>query len=169
LDATLTSHHRLYQRTLDRYTFRVATPDDADAIVALWPEHWAEAHYRDRGIIPDEERYRAWTRRVLEYGRQVMLVALDGDVIIGFFAYMLDHNFSVNPVAVMGTFYVRKEHRRSAVAAILLDLAIGSAKGDGACALHAPITSETLSSRALENMMRHQGFTAIGTVMGRAL
>jgi L-amino acid N-acyltransferase YncA len=169
LDATLTTHRRLYQRTLERYDFRVATPADTDGIVALWPEHWEEAHYKDRGIVPCEERYRAWTEKVLTYGVQIMLVALDGPTIIGFFAYSLDHNFSVDPVAVMGTFYVRKEHRRSAVAAILMDLAIGSAKGDGACAFHAPITSETLSSRALENMMRHQGFNAIGTMMGRAL
>ena len=40
---------------------------------------------------------------------------------------------------------------------------------DGACALHAPITSETLGSRALENMFSKYGFTVIGSMMGRSL
>ena len=103
-------------------------------------------------------------------GLQPRLLAIDkDDGIVGFFAYTLDHNFSVRPVAVMGTFFVRKAHRRSAVPAILFELGIAMAKGDGACAFHAPITSETLSSRALENAFRKHGFTVIGTMMGRAL
>jgi len=73
------------------------------------------------------------------------------------------------PVAVMGTFYVKKPHRRSAVPMILLELAIAQMQADGACALHAPITSESLSSRALENTFKKYGFAVIGTMMGRAL
>jgi L-amino acid N-acyltransferase YncA len=101
----------------------------------------------------------------------VFVVAVEkaSDRIVGFFAYSLDHNFSVKPVAVMGTFYVRKEHRRSAVPAILFDLALEAMKEDGACALHAPIASESLSSRSLENTFKKNGFTVIGTMMGRAL
>ena len=160
---------QLYRQTLDRYAFRLATESDVDGMVALWPEHWAEAHYRDRGIEPDEVRYRAWMTDMLHYGLGVWLVALREDEIVGFFAYTLDHNFSVAPVAVMGTFFVRKAHRRSAVPAILFELGVGQAAADGACAFHAPITSETLSSRALENMFKKAGFTTIGTMMGRAL
>jgi L-amino acid N-acyltransferase YncA len=164
-------HRRVYQRTLDRYTFRLATIDDVDGIVALWPEHWEEAHYKARGIEPDEPRYRQWTEDKIRYLDMVFLVAIERDSsrIVGFFAYSLDHNFSVKPVAVMGTFYVRKEHRRSAVPALLFDLAIEAMQEDGACALHAPIASESLSSRALENTFRKHGFTVIGTMMGRAL
>jgi GNAT superfamily N-acetyltransferase len=161
---------RIYRQTLDRYRFRVATPADADGIVALWPEHWGEAHYRDRGIEPDEARYAEWIRAKLEYDSNgVFLLALDGDEVVGFFAYTLDHNFSFRPVAVMGTFFVRKAHRRTAVPAILFELGIQSATDDGACAFHAPITSESLASRALENTFRKNGFITIGTVMGRAL
>jgi hypothetical protein len=160
---------QIYQRTLARYSFRVATPDDVDGMVSLWPEHWQEAHYRDRGILPDEDRYRAWMQRMLDYGLGVWILALLDKEVVGFFAYVLDHDFSVEPVAVMGTFFVRKAHRRSAVPAILFELGIQSAQDDGACAFHAPITSETQSSRALENMFKKYGFTNIGTVMGRAL
>jgi GNAT superfamily N-acetyltransferase len=162
-------HKKLLDQTMADYTFRVATPDDVDGIVALWPEHWAEAHYRDRGIVPDEERYRKWTWTMLEYGAGVWLLALHDDRIIGFFAYTLDHNFSEKPVAVMGTFFVEKAHRRSAVPAVLFELGIGLAEEDGACALHAPITSETRSSRALENMFTKHNFKQIGVMMGRAL
>jgi len=69
----------------------------------------------------------------------------------------------------MGTFFVRKAHRRSAVPAVLLELGIDAARNDGACAFHAPITSETMSSRALENSFKRLGFNTIGTMMGRAL
>jgi L-amino acid N-acyltransferase YncA len=160
---------RIYRRTLDRYAFRIATEADVDGMVALWPEHWAEAHYTDRGIEPDETRYRAWMTDMLHYGLGVWIVALDGDEIVGFFAYTLDHNFCVRPVAVMGTFFVSRKHRRSAVPAILFELGVSQAAADGACAFHAPITSETQSSRALENSFKKAGFTVIGTMMGKAL
>ena len=163
------NHQRVYRATLARYTFRVATPADCDGIVALWPEHWQEANYHARGIIPDEDRYRSWTQKILDYGLHVIVLALYLDEVIGFFDYSLDHNFSTEPVAVMGTFYVKKPHRRSAVPMILLELAIAQMQADGACALHAPITSESLSSRALENTFAKYGFTVIGTMMGRAL
>ena len=117
--------------------------------------------------MPDEPRYRAWMTKMLKYGAHVWVLALDDDKIVGFFEYCLDHNFSEKPVAVMGSFFVAKAHRRSAVPAILFDLGVGQAQADGACAFHAPITSETQSSRALENMFRHHGFTVIGSMMGK--
>jgi L-amino acid N-acyltransferase YncA len=162
-------HSHLFEAALDRYTFRLAVPGDEDGIVGLWPEHWAEAHYPDRGIEPDEDRYRTWVERTIAQGNHPRLLAIDDMNIVGFFAYSLDHNFSVKPVAVMGTFFVSKAHRRSAVPAILLDLGLDAARNDGACAFHAPITSETMSSRALENSFRRLGFNIIGTMMGRAL
>jgi L-amino acid N-acyltransferase YncA len=161
--------HRLYRDAVEKYEFRVATPEDVDGLVALWPEHWAEANYHSRGIEPDEDRYRDWLANKIEYGLGVFVMALLNDVPIGFFAYTLDHNFSVKPVAVMGTFYVRKEHRRSAVPAMLFELGVDLAKADGACAFHAPITSESLASRSLENSFKKQGFAVIGTMMGKGL
>jgi L-amino acid N-acyltransferase YncA len=165
----LKPHQRVYKKTFEHYAFRVATPADVEGIIDLWPEHWEEAHYKDRGIEPDENRYREWMQAKLEYGNGVFLLALYRECVIGFFAYTLDHNFSVRPVAVMGTFFVRQAHRRTAVPAILFELGLRMATEDGACAFHAPITSETLSSRALENTFRKHGFTNIGTFMGRAL
>ena len=166
-------HKPLFEAALDRYTFRIAAPGDEDGIVDLWPEHWTEAHYPDRGIEPDEHRYYDWVKRTLENGSHPRILAIDGNSlgaeVVGFFAYSLDRNFSVRPVAVMGTFFVRKAHRRSAVPAILLELGIDTARNDGACAFHAPITSETMSSRALENSFKRLGFAVIGTMMGRAL
>lgn len=169
LDQVRSRHLRLYRQTLDRYEFRAAEEGDVDGIVALWPEHWAEAHYRDRGIEPDEERYRDWIAKKIHYNTGVFVLALDRGQVVGFFAYTLDHNFSKRPVAVMGTFFVAKAHRRSAVPAMLFELGLDLARADDACAFHAPITSETQSSRALENSFRKQGFTVIGTMMGRAL
>ena len=120
--------------------------------------------------MPDEPRYRAWTRKVLDYGAHVCLLALlDGEV-VGFFAYSLDHNFSIKPVAVMGTFFVAKAHRRSAVPAILFELGI---EPGGRPTAPAPSTRRSpprrSPRRALENMFKHHGFAVIGTMMGRAL
>lgn len=163
-------HKPLFEEALSRYTFRLATQDDVDGIVALWPEHWAEAHYPDRGIEPDEAKYRAWVKATIEAGVHPRILAIDNnDGIVGFFAYSLDRNFSVRPVAVMGTFYVRKAHRRSAVPAVLMELGLDAARNDGACAFHAPISSETQSSRALENSFKRLGFNVLGAMMGRAL
>jgi hypothetical protein len=164
-------HSRIYRETMASYTFRVATPDDVDGLVALWPEHWAEAHYKDRGIEPDEPRYRQWMHDKIEFGQGVFLIAVevDSQEIVGFFAYTLDHNFSKRPVAVMGTFFVGKAHRRTAVPALLMELGLQLAQQDGACAFHAPIASETRSARALENSFLKLGFKPIGTMMGRAL
>ena len=164
----LRARRRIYHAALDRYTFRVATPDDVEGIISLWPEHWEEAHYKDRGIEPDEARYRAWLTKRLTYGAGVWLLAIDeaDNSVVGFFEYSLDHNFSFRPVAVMGTFFVAKAHRRSAVPTILFELALSEATEDGACAFHAPIASETQSARALENTFRKHGFTIIGTMMG---
>jgi hypothetical protein len=160
---------RIVIDTIDRYIFRVATPDDVPAIVALWPEHWEEVHYKDRGIVPDEPRYIAWLTRMITYGGETFLLAeADGEV-VGFFSYGLDHNFSEKPVAVMDKFFVARKHRRSAIASILCGLGIDAAAQDGACAFHAPITSETAAARGLENMLAKHGFTQIGTVMGRAI
>jgi GNAT superfamily N-acetyltransferase len=163
-------YNRIFGRTFERYEFDTADIDDVDGIVALWPEHWEEAHYKDRGIVPDEARYRKWMKFCLYNVLGVWIVAKTRDnEIVGYINYELDHNFSVEPVAVMGNFFVAKAHRRTAVPAILFELALDLAKGDGACAFHAPIASETLSSRALENSFIKHGFTVIGTMMGRQL
>jgi GNAT superfamily N-acetyltransferase len=171
LDRVSDRHGELFRKAVARYEFRVAVEGDVDGIVALWPEHWAEAHYSDRGIVPDEPRYRDWVARKIECDAGVFLLAIDAGTgqPVGFFAYTLDHNFSEKPVAVMGSFFVRKTHRRSAVPALLLELGLDLAQSEGACAFHAPITSESLSSRSLENSFRKHGFTVIGTMMGRAL
>jgi GNAT superfamily N-acetyltransferase len=160
---------RAYRETLDTYTFRVATMDDVDGVVALWPEHWAESHYKDRGIEPDEPRYRRWLHDQIEYGGGIFVIAVHDDAVVGLFAYTLDHNFSVKPVAVMGSFFVRKAHRMTAVPALLMELGLQLARDDGACAFHAPLASEAQSVRALENSLLKNGFKPIGTMMGRAL
>jgi L-amino acid N-acyltransferase YncA len=162
-------HRRVYQETLKRYHFRVATAADVDGIVGLWPEHWQEAHYKDRGIVPCEPKYRAWLQSCLTNDLGVWVLAVEDERVVGFFNYELDDSFSERPVAVMGSFFVAMAHRHSAIPAILFELGLDLIRSEGACAIHAPIASETLSSRSLENTFKKHGFTVIGTMMGRAL
>lgn len=154
---------------MEDYLFRTATLDDIDGIVALWPEHWEEVHYKDRGLEPNEPAYREWLKLVIETAFMPFIVALHGDEIVGFINYSLDKNFSTKPCAVMDKFFVQKAHRRSAVAAVLFAMALDLATNDGAAAFHAAITSETLAAKGLENMLTKLGFDNIGTIMGRAL
>jgi GNAT superfamily N-acetyltransferase len=165
-----TSHRKqLLEAALDRYAFRVAEPIDCDAIAALAPEHWAEARYSERGIVLDQYRYRNWLKEMLEKGRGVWLLAELDDEVIGFFSYTLDHNFSEKPLAILDLFFVSKPHRRSAVPAVLLGFGLDLARHDGACAFHAPVTTEMQAARGLENMLMKTGFQPIGVILGRSL
>jgi GNAT superfamily N-acetyltransferase len=159
----------IYKRTLADYEFRNATVDDIEGIINLWPEHWEEVHYKDRGMEPNEPAYREWLHLVLSNGYMPFVLALRRGTVIGFFAYSLDTSFSTKPCAIMDKFFVMKAHRRTAVPSILCDLALDMARGDGAAALHAPIITETLGGRGLENMMSKLGFSNIGIIMGKGL
>ena len=106
----LRARRRIYHAALDRYAFRVATPDDVEGIISLWPEHWEEAHYKDRGIEPDEARYRAWLTKRMTYGAGVWLLAIDeaDNSVVGFFEYSLDHNFLVQAGGGDGHIFCRQ-------------------------------------------------------------
>jgi L-amino acid N-acyltransferase YncA len=148
---------RLFHQALDHVDYRVAITDDAPEIARLFQTFFGEAHYQDRGIIYDLDKATAWIKGVVDDESCLHIVAVHDDKIVGAVSYSLDGTFCVKPVAVMHMVYVLKAHRRSAIGRVLIALATDMAKGDGACAFHAPIASEMDEQRSLVNLFGHAG------------
>ena len=164
---SLSPRSRLFQQALDQVGYRLAESQDAAEIARLFQTFFDEAHYQDRGIVYDLDRATAWIEGVVQLGSCPHLVAVRNGAIIGAVSYSLDGTFCLAPVAVMHMIYVLKEHRRSAIGRVLVALATDLAKGDGACAFHAPIASEMSEQQSLVNLFGHGGFEPIGVIMGR--
>jgi L-amino acid N-acyltransferase YncA len=159
----------LVMAVLDRTDFRVATKDDASELAALFAVFFEEARYRDRGIVYSRERALRWLEGVLANGKCPHVVATVDNKIVGACSYSFDDTFCVEPVAVLHTVYVLREHRRSVIGRMLVVLACDMAKNDGAVAFHAPLASGMVESVTLANLFVHAGFDEIGKIMGRRL
>src|SRR5580765_6092038 len=166
---SLSPRKRLFKQALDRLDYRVAVGDDAPEIARLFKTFFDEAHYQDRGIVYDLDRATAWIADVVRRGSCPHLVAVYAGRIVGAISYSLDDTFCVEPVAVLHMLYVLKDHRKSAIGRVLLALATELAKGDGACAFHAPIASEMDEQPSLVNLFGRGGFKPIGLILGRRL
>jgi L-amino acid N-acyltransferase YncA len=165
----LSPRRRLFNQALNRVDYRVATNGDAPEIARLFQTFFNEAHYQDRGIVYALDKATNWIEGVVRDGSCPHIVALHGGVIVGAVSYSLDGTFCVEPVAVMHMVYVLKAFRRSAIGRVLIALATDLAKGDGACAFHAPIASGMDEQRSLINLFGHAGFTPVGLILGRRL
>lgn len=166
---SLSLRKRLFKQALDRLDYRVAVRDDAPALARLFKIFFDEAHYQDRGIVYDLDRATAWIAGVVQQGSCPHLVAVHAGAIVGAISYSLDDTFCVEPVAVLHMLYVLKAQRKSAIGRVLLALAAELAKGDGACAFHAPIASEMDEQQSLINLFGRGGFKPIGVILGRRL
>jgi L-amino acid N-acyltransferase YncA len=160
---------RLIKAALDGFDFRLATPEDVPELGALFEVFFEEAGYKDRGIVYSRPRSETWLEHVISLGRVPHIVALQDGKIVGVCSYDLDGTFCVEPVAVMHTIFVVKEHRHSALGRVLIGLATDMAKGDGACAFHAPIASGMVEQASLVNLFAKGGFGPIGVILGRSL
>ena len=165
----LSPRERLFKQALDDFDYRVAIADDAADIARLFETFFDEAHYQDRGIAYDRGKAAAWIEEAIYRGTVPHIVASRGNEIIGAVSYSLDGTFCVEPVAVLHMIYVLKAHRRSAVGRTLVMFAVDMAKGDGACAFHAPLASEMEEQRSLINLFGRGGSKPIGVIVGRSL
>jgi len=161
---------RLVRETLDNVEFVLALPDDANELAGLFDKFFAEAHYRDRGIVYSHDKAEAWLERAITSGSCPHIIGRhQQDGIVGVVSYGLDSSFCEKPIAILHTVFVLPAWRRTAVGRILVALATEAAIGDGAVAFHAPIASGMNETATLINLFKRAGFTAIGTIMGRAL
>lgn len=168
---TLPWQRRLVAETLEGVDFTLAEPTDVAELTSLFGRFFEEAGYKSRGIVFSPEKAKLWLARVIAYGAYPHIIARahDDGSIIGVTSYSLDESFCFAPVAVLGTLYVVPGHRRSAVGRILVAVATEAAKGDGACAFHAPLASGMAEMKSLTNLFLKAGFDEIGTILGRSL
>jgi len=166
---SLSPRKRLFAEAVNTVDYRVALPGDAPEIARLFETFFNEAHYKDRGIVYALDRATAWIEGVIRDNSCPHIAALHDGAIVGAISYSLDDTFCVEPVAVLHMLYVLKDHRKSAIGRVLLALATELAKGDGACAFHAPIASEMDEQPSLVNLFGRGGFKPIGLILGRRL
>lgn len=160
--------HPKTRKQLEGVEYRLANTDDVPALVALYTRFFDEAVYKDL-IEFDAETAETHLRLTIQNQIKPHILAVADGAIIGFVCYVLDDSFSLKPVAVMSEFYVIPEKRKSALGRALLALAVDLAKGDGACAFHAPVASGLNETRTMRNMLAKGGFAAFGYIMRRGL
>jgi len=162
---------RLVAEALNGVDFAVADVSDVAALTDLFADFFAEAGYKDRGIVYSPEAATTWLNYVIFHGTCPHVIARERDsrALVGVTSYSLDRSFCVDPVAVLHTLYVVPAWRKSAVGRVLVALSTEAAQGDGAVAFHAPLASGMSETKTLVNLFRRAGFDEIGVIMGRKL
>jgi GNAT superfamily N-acetyltransferase len=158
---------RITRDTLDAYVFRLANADDTPGIAALAEQHWDEAAYRHYDVTFDPVRYQNWLYQALTYNKDMaFLVAAHSGRIVGYISWFIDHSFSARPIARLDKFFVKRGHRRSAVASVLCDLALDMAANADVCLFQVPVPP---NARAMGNMFANRGFAVTGLILSRTL
>jgi GNAT superfamily N-acetyltransferase len=157
------------QSTLDLVDFRVADLSDIGRIMELFQLFFDESDLPSLGLRTDRDKAREWLRRVLPVTNpHIIAVEKDSWVPVGVLSYAIDDRGLATPYAFLDKFYVRKEWRLSGVARVLLQLAMDSARDDGAVAFRAGISSGVGFGK---NLFLKNGFheTAGSTLLARRL
>lgn len=152
----------------ERASFRFADVNDLPDVMRLYERFYEEAVYKEL-LEWDAARARETVLNGIFTDDRPHILAVVGDEIVGFLAYILDHTFSKRPCQVLMEFYVAPEHRRSALGRALLAMAIQEGKAADAGAFHAPIASGMREARSLFNMFDKAGFSQFGFMMRRGL
>lgn len=158
------------QSTLDLVDFRLADLSDIGRIIELFQLFFDDSDLPSLGLRTDHEKAKEWLRRVLANGSNPHVLAVEKDtwIPVGVLSYAIDDRGIAEPYAFLDKFYVRKEWRLSGVARVLLQLAMDSARDDGAVAFRAGISSGVGFGK---NLFIKTGFheTAGSTLLARRL
>jgi GNAT superfamily N-acetyltransferase len=164
-----TAERHNLQSTLDLVEFRLADLSDIGRVIELFQLFFDESDLPSLGLRTDHPKAREWLRRVLPL-RSPHIIAVEKDDWrpVGVLSYALDDRGITEPYAYLDKFYVRKEWRMSGVARVLLQLAMDSAREDGAIAFRAGISSGVGFGK---NLFLKNGFheTAGSTLLARRL
>jgi GNAT superfamily N-acetyltransferase len=157
------------QSTLDLVDFRSATTDDIEEIIELFQLFFDDSDLPSLGLRTDHRRARVWLANVLGGSNpHILALTKDEKMPVGVLSYAIDDRGIAEPYAFLDKFYVRKEWRLSGVARVLLQLAMDSARDDGAVAFRAGISSGVGFGK---NLFIKTGFheTAGSTLLARRL
>lgn len=148
---------------------RLATVDDVDRLVTLFETFFAESSYPP-AIEYDRERAKHYLTAAIKSGHEPHIIAPINGQIIGSISYVIDHQFSKQPFAVLGEVYALPEFRSSGLGRALVASAMDMAKHvDGATCMHIPITSGHKNVPTLVNLFKKFGAEQIGVMMRKVL
>jgi ribosomal-protein-alanine N-acetyltransferase len=132
---------------------REAVPSDCDALLALFEGVAAERLHIATEPDFDHERYRAGWLELMGDPLRLMLVALDGEVVIGSLSI-----FGASKLGMALGMMVQGSHRRRGAGRALLDRASDWARANGALSLALKVFPHNVAAIAL---YRSAGFMEI--------
>ena len=108
------------------------------------------------------------TRQVERDDTPFIVAEIEGEF-VGWMSWTMMHVFTVAPIAVLWTIYVRPEYREGAVGRKLIFLAMDLAKKEGACAFFATVAPTSYGGQSLCHLFRSFGFDPMGGAFSKAL
>ena len=137
---------------------RAATLDDAEALRSIY-NHWVATSTFTFDMVPrDLEEQRRWMTE--RSGAHAVLVACDGDVVLGFGSLSPYRNRPAYATTVEDSVYVHPDHHRRGVGRALVAELVVVARRHG---FHAIISRIVGGHRASIELHRSVGFEVVGT------
>ena len=154
---------------IDNLVFRLGKDADVEPLLTAWGEdHFTEGGF-DRFSTFDLPRSIREMRRLLAQGDTPFLIAEIEREFVGWISWTTMHVFTVAPIAVLWSIYVRPEYRHGAVGRKLVWLAADLAKADGACAFFATVAPTSIGGQSLCHLFKEFDFAPMGGAFTKAL
>ena len=155
---------------IDNLTLRVGKPADvAPLLTAYGADHFYEGGFGQFSTFDLDRAIREMTRQVERDDTPVAIAEISGEF-VGWISWTMMHVFTVAPIAVLWTIYVRPEYRHGAVGRRLIWSALDIAKKEWA---HAPSTITVAPTgaggQALSHLFREFGFEPMGGAFSKVL
>jgi L-amino acid N-acyltransferase YncA len=154
---------------IDNLTLRVGkVADVAPLLTQYGADHFYEGGF---GQFTTFDLDRAIREMSVQVARDdtPFAVAEIGDEFVGWISWNMMHVFTVAPIAVLWTVYVRPEYRHGAVGRRLVWSAMDIAKKEGACAFFATVAPTSPGGQSLCHLFRSFGFDPMGGAFSKVL
>jgi L-amino acid N-acyltransferase YncA len=154
---------------IDNLTFRIGNAADvAPLLTEYGADHFYEGGFGKFSTFDLERAIREMCAQVKRDDTPFILAEI-GDEFVGWMSWTMMHVFTVAPIAVLWTIYVRPEYRHGAVGRRLIWSAMDLAKKEGACAFFATVAPTSLGGESLCHLFRSFGFDPMGGAFSKVL
>lgn len=151
-------------------SFRPGKPDDVEPLLRKYGvDHFTEGGF-DTFSDFDLDRALVEMRKSVARDDTPFIVAENGwGEPVGWISWTMMHVFTVKPIAVLWTIYVRPEYRYGSIGRMLVYHATHLAKAEGACAFFFTVAPTSPAAQALCRILRDFGFADMGGAFSRKL
>jgi L-amino acid N-acyltransferase YncA len=154
---------------IDNFMFRVGkVADVAPLLTEYGADHFYEGGFGQFSTFDLERAIREMCAQVERDDTPFILAEIGGEF-VGWMSWTMMHVFTVAPIAVLWTIYVRPEYRHGAVGRRLIWSAMDIAKKEGACAFFATVAPTSPGGQSLCHLFREFGFAPMGGAFTKAL